>query len=285
MPPQKQKRQKFRTLLLMQSGLNAQEKPCRGSYVQRKLFEFMSQPTFSFELPEITPKAWKGVCNSNSESERLEFVGDAIIAAMVSEEMYRIFPYGDPSLYSCIKSVALSNATFAYLMCKLGFSTQAELLKPAADAFEVIMAAYHNESGAPALRAWVRQNFNPVIEATGRAAQAYRALGKSDQFDSFSERPSRLTTSMHPWSSNDSVTSAPLNSRGRDVYNIEYLSRYPLISTEGREIGTVNKVDGSALVTSRTVLRPALAVLPVIPTAPLPQSTGLGSAMDPIVLD
>jgi len=47
-------------------------------------------------------------------------------------------------------------------------------VKPAGDAFETILAAFHSEQGARAFQTYTRQCFLPLIETVGLAYDAFR---------------------------------------------------------------------------------------------------------------
>lgn len=59
-------------------------------------------------------------------------------------------------------------------MAKAGFHDIADPVKPAGDAFETIIAAFHNESGVEAFHKWIHRHFTPLIRSAGIAYKGYR---------------------------------------------------------------------------------------------------------------
>lgn len=48
------------------------------------------------------------------------------------------------------------------------------VVKPAGDALETILAAFHSEQGAKAFQTYARQYFLPLIETAGLAYDSFR---------------------------------------------------------------------------------------------------------------
>ncbi len=97
----------------------------------------------------------KGVKNSN---ERLEFLGDAILGAVIAEVLFKIYPYKDEGFLTEMRSKIVSRANLNQLGKKLGFdeliefdsttvnitSKQSSLL---GDAFEALVGAIYLDKG------------------------------------------------------------------------------------------------------------------------------------------
>ena len=68
--------------------------------MQRELVAFVGTPAFAFELPPLSDASWNRICNDCQERERLEFLGDALISASISEELFRCRPQETPGFYT-----------------------------------------------------------------------------------------------------------------------------------------------------------------------------------------
>lgn len=63
----------------------------------------------------------------------------------------------------------VANSTFAHLMKKVGLFRDSDLVKPAGDAFEAILAAFYTERGPDEFQAYVKKYFFPLIVTAGHA--------------------------------------------------------------------------------------------------------------------
>ena len=75
----------------------------KHSFIQNALIVAINDPSFNFTLPELCISTWDDLLtstNASHERERLEFVGDALMHACVSLELYRLFPDATPGLYT-----------------------------------------------------------------------------------------------------------------------------------------------------------------------------------------
>ena len=159
--------------------------------MQRDLVALVRTPEFAFELPLLSDSSWNLICHDHKERERLEFLGDALISASISRELFRCQPDETPDFYTVrssnffpsfsnvrlrmqkARSVLTANSTFAHLMHKLGFHNLDNPVKPAGDAYETILAVFHGESGPDDFGEYMRNFFTPLINTVG---DTYRRL-------------------------------------------------------------------------------------------------------------
>jgi len=108
-------------------------------------------------------------------NERLEFLGDAILGAIVCEMLYRRYPNYLEGDLTRIKSVVVSRQTCAKISSQLGLEDCLILGKgmtgPAgvpssllADVFESLVAAIYLDGGHEAARQFVARHMEPEIE-------------------------------------------------------------------------------------------------------------------------
>ncbi len=112
-----------------------------------------------------------------SSNERLEFLGDAILGAIVCEALYLDFPGSLEGDLTKIKSVVVSRRTCARISRKLGFeeflitgkgmggqeSTPESVL---ANLFESLVGAIFLDGGMAAARKFVMRHMGPEIDDT-----------------------------------------------------------------------------------------------------------------------
>ncbi|KAF9015085.1 ribonuclease III domain-containing protein [Cyathus striatus] len=151
----------------------------RLDFIHRQVVQKIYDPTYEFNLPQLSEKMWDIVCGSDNEMERLEFVGDALMSAAVAEELYAAYKQMSPGFYTRTSSVLTANSTFAHLMHKAGFHNMENPVKPAGDAFETIIAAYQKEYGHDVFRSWLKEFFLPLIWVAGEAHQEYTCAGST----------------------------------------------------------------------------------------------------------
>jgi ribonuclease-3 len=112
-----------------------------------------------------------------ASNERLEFLGDAILGAIVCEMLYRAFPENLEGELTRIKSVVVSRRTCAKISRKLalhrflvlgkGMATSA--LPPSsalADVFESLVGAIYLDGGIEAARRFITLQIESEIEST-----------------------------------------------------------------------------------------------------------------------
>ncbi|KAF8591961.1 ribonuclease III [Ramaria rubella] len=119
-----------------------------------------------------------------ARNNSLEWLGDSLLYAAISAELFNQLPEGNESLYSNVRPHLLSNKTFALLTHKMGISTS--LLHPSilksrpphpeskcyADLFEVIAAEIYFYASFDTLRDWVAEVFKPLIIAASGAFES-----------------------------------------------------------------------------------------------------------------
>src|SRR5689334_8743514 len=111
-----------------------------------------------------------------ASNERLEFLGDAILGAVVCDLLYRKFPEYLEGEMTRIKSVVVSRRTCTKVSRELGFEDFLVLGKgmgglqtPAsvlADVFESLVGAIYLDGGMEAARRFIVEHIEPEIDAT-----------------------------------------------------------------------------------------------------------------------
>jgi len=124
-----------------------------------------------------------------ASNERLEFLGDAILGAVVSEMLFHRFPAALEGELTQIKSIVVSRQTCArlsqslaleeFLILGKGLSTQGEVPDSVlADVFESLVAAIYLDGGLEAARQFIRTHLGPEIDAAaeGDLEANYKSL-------------------------------------------------------------------------------------------------------------
>jgi len=144
--------------------------------------------THSSTLPELGPE------DSGQDNERLEFLGDAVLELIVSEELVRAFPDWGEGPLSKSRARLVNAGSLAEAAQRLELGKHLRLgrgeektggrSKPAllADAYEAIVAAIYLDSGLDAARAFVRRSL--VEEAIARESER---LGRPDHKSALQE--------------------------------------------------------------------------------------------------
>jgi ribonuclease-3 len=113
-----------------------------------------------------------------ASNERLEFLGDAILGAVVCDLLYRLFPEYLEGDLTKIKSVVVSRLTCAKMSEALGLEeflvlgkgmTTFPTIPPSllADVFESLVAAIYLDGGYEAARHFIEQHIHPeIVSAT-----------------------------------------------------------------------------------------------------------------------
>ncbi|MBN2474757.1 MAG: ribonuclease III [Pirellulales bacterium] len=122
-------------------------------------------------------------------NERLEFLGDAILGAVVCEILYRQYPEYLEGDLTKIKSVVVSRQTCAkisetlgmqeFLILGKGMTTHPEVPPSLlSDVFESLVAAIYLDGGDPAVREFLEKHIGPEIElaAGGESGGNYKSL-------------------------------------------------------------------------------------------------------------
>jgi ribonuclease III len=124
-----------------------------------------------------------------ASNERLEFLGDAILGAVVCELLFRLYPEYMEGDLTKIKSAVVSRQSCAKISDALGLQEFLVVGKGVsaassipdsllADVFESLIAAIHLDGGAEAARRFVEGVMEPEIElvATGERGGNFKSL-------------------------------------------------------------------------------------------------------------
>lgn len=97
-------------------------------------------------------------------NERLEFLGDAVLGAIIAEHLFKIYPYKDEGFLTQLRSRIVNGQSLKELALKFGFNhflkaslTKEEKTKSSAygDAFEAFIGAAYLDKGYNATRKFV----------------------------------------------------------------------------------------------------------------------------------
>lgn len=140
-----------------------------------------------------------------SSNERLEFLGDAILGAVVCEALYLEFPESQEGDLTRIKSVVVSRRTCAKISRKLGFdeflvtgkgmggqeNTPDSVL---ADVFESLVGAIYLDGGMKAAKRFILKHIGPEIEdvASGESGVNFKSTLQQAAQRKFSSTPSYI---------------------------------------------------------------------------------------------
>jgi ribonuclease-3 len=130
-----------------------------------------------------------GAENRLASNERLEFLGDAILGAIVCEQLYRLYPEYLEGDLTKLKSIVVSRQTCArisealgmqeFLILGKGMSTHPTVPSSLlADVFESLIAAVYLDGGTQAAQEFVCRYVMPEIElaAGGELGGNYKSL-------------------------------------------------------------------------------------------------------------
>ncbi len=144
--------------------------------------------THSSRIPERTAEDCTG------DNEKLEFLGDAVLELLVSEELVRTFPDWREGQLSKSRASLVNEASLCTVAQRLGLGKHLRLSrgeektggrsKPAllADAYEAVVAAIYLDAGLDAARRFVRKS---LVE--GALTAAADALGRPDRKSALQE--------------------------------------------------------------------------------------------------
>jgi len=125
----------------------------------------------------VCHRSWCAENPGGTSNERLEFLGDAVLGAVVAEELYRRFPTADEGWLSRARATVVRATTLAEAAEELGLGAELRLgkgeeatggrEKPSilADALEALFGAVHLDGGRPASQAVVMHLLGSRIEA------------------------------------------------------------------------------------------------------------------------
>jgi len=130
-----------------------------------------------------------GAMHRLASNERMEFLGDAILGAVVCEMLYRAFPDYLEGDLTRLKSIVVSRQTCARISQALGLkdflilgkgmsSTPTVPSSLLADVFESLIAAIYLDGGHAAVRPFIERWLEPEIEAAaeGDVGGNYKSL-------------------------------------------------------------------------------------------------------------
>src|SRR5262245_12287660 len=155
-----------------------------GRCERRIGYEFTDKALLSASLTHAS-----GAQHRLASNERLEFLGDAILGAVVCEILYVQYPDYLEGDLTKIKSLVVSRQTCAkisealglqeFLILRTGMTTH-PTLPPSllADVFESLAAAIYLDGGDAAVRDFIQRFIGPEIElaATGELGGNYKSL-------------------------------------------------------------------------------------------------------------
>lgn len=100
----------------------------------------------------------------NVNNERLEFLGDAVLGAVIAEHLFKLFPYKDEGFLTQLRSKIVNGQNLQYLAFKLGVDKylkvgirESERSKSSVfgDAFEALIGAIYLDKGFPIARNFI----------------------------------------------------------------------------------------------------------------------------------
>jgi ribonuclease-3 len=122
----------------------------------KNIFGFYPGNIFLYQLAfrhkSVADELQPGVKNSN---ERLEFLGDAILDAVVADYLFKIYPYKDEGFLTKMRSKMVSRSQLNNLSSKLGITDLIQATKDVrsqpkslrGDAFEAFIGALYIDKG------------------------------------------------------------------------------------------------------------------------------------------
>jgi ribonuclease-3 len=140
-----------------------------------------------------------------ASNERLEFLGDAILGAVICEQLYREFPESLEGGLTRIKSIVVSRRTCAkvsrrlgldeFLVLGKGMGGQDETPSSAlADVFESLIGAIYLDGGMDAAKRFILRHIESEIDATvgGQGGINYKSNLQQVAQRQFGETPTYL---------------------------------------------------------------------------------------------
>lgn len=163
---------------------------------------------YTFRDPTYLREALTHASGANHRlvsNERLEFLGDAILGAIVCELLFRKFPEYLEGELTRIKSVVVSRRTCAKISQKLGLEEFLVLGKgmggqdetpssALADVFESLIAAIYLDGGMDAAKRFILRHIESEIDATvgGQGGINYKSNLQQVAQRQFGETPTYL---------------------------------------------------------------------------------------------
>jgi ribonuclease-3 len=163
---------------------------------------------YRFRDPTYLQEALTHASGANhrlSSNERLEFLGDSILGAIVCEALFRKFPEYLEGDLTRIKSVVVSRRTCAKISQRLGFDEFLVLGKgmgsqdetPSsvlADVFESLIGAIYLDGGMEAAKRFILRHIEAEIDAAveGQGGSNYKSCLQQVAQRQFGETPTYL---------------------------------------------------------------------------------------------
>ncbi len=122
----------------------------------KNIFGFYPENIFLYALAlrhkSVAEEVHDGIKNSN---ERLEYLGDAILSAVVADYLFKTFPYKDEGFLTKMRSKMVSRAMLNKISSKMGVPDLVQATKDKAsqpksingDAFEALIGAIYLDQG------------------------------------------------------------------------------------------------------------------------------------------
>lgn len=157
-------------------------------HVFREPRQLLQALTHSSRIPE------RAADDSPGDNEKLEFLGDAVLELLVSEELVRTFPDWSEGQLSKSRARLVNATSLCVAAQRLGLGNHLRLgrgeektggrTKPAllADAYEAVVAAIYLDAGLDAARRFVQRS---LVE--GAIAAEAEALGRTDHKSALQE--------------------------------------------------------------------------------------------------
>jgi ribonuclease-3 len=163
---------------------------------------------YRFRNPTLLREALTHASGANhrlASNERMEFLGDAILGAIVCDMLYRSFPDFLEGELTRIKSIVVSRRTCAKISEKLGIDEflvigkgmDAHVQTPSsmmADVFESLIGALYLDGGIEAARQFIVRHIGPEIDAVaeGQGGVNHKSHLQQVSQRQFGETPSYL---------------------------------------------------------------------------------------------
>jgi len=149
------------------------------------VMEFERHLGYTFNDPTLLRQALTHRSHANeqqervADNERLEFLGDALLDLLVSEELFRRFPDEPEGVLSRMRAAIVNEGALARHARRLGVggalflgrgeerSGGREKDSLLADAFEALVAALYLDGGMSSIRRFMETHFFPYIDYQG----------------------------------------------------------------------------------------------------------------------
>lgn len=149
---------------------------------------------------------------ATSTNERLEFLGDAVVSAVISEALWKRFPVDDEGMLTARRAHIVSTAGLARLGRRLGLGAYLRLGQGAertgerdrdsviAAGLEAVAAAVYLELGLDAVRSWLLPLAEPELaEASSKDLKSAKSALQERSFATASGAPRyRVVTAEGP---------------------------------------------------------------------------------------